>query len=498
MNSILNLEDYECCLNILSLSYKYLPEHLKPCFLYMGIFLENQEIRVLQLIKLWIAEGLVEPDRNSKSLEEIGQDYLKDLIDWNLVLVQKSGAIGNFKTCYLHDCIRDLCLRIAREEKFVYASRNHYIPQDILNEHRVILLGNHLSQEFDILYPLRCRTLICSGGNLPQLEDKSLHVLDAVHINSFEDIFQHADLRYIGCHTTSVCRVPSTISNLLSLQTIICCNSSMVSAPMEIWNMKHLRHVEFSEISLPDPPSSTAKPDEQILPCLHTFMRIVNFSCSAEVLWRMQRVKKLKIKYDGTEGDYCIANLHHFSMLESLKICFCLDTSKNLRLLRRLSFPISLRQLSLDNLKLRRADMNIVASLPNLEDLKLKGITSGSWWGRFRMGFCCLKSLKIVSGDEVGGVSHLLTIPLEIGDIPGLRVFEIRNIGAVTAISAAKMLVDRENYGIEGLQVKVSFMNKQEMLQFKRLQELSNWSISTNFTVEAGPEMRVRSDFWHT
>ncbi|KAL0357371.1 UNVERIFIED_CONTAM: putative late blight resistance proteinR1B-17 [Sesamum calycinum] len=71
--------------NILSLSYNHLPDHLRPCFLYMGAFPEDYEIRTSRLIKLWAAEGFVTPIPN-KSLEEAGKMHLKALVDRNLLL----------------------------------------------------------------------------------------------------------------------------------------------------------------------------------------------------------------------------------------------------------------------------------------------------------------------------------------------------------------------------------------------------------------------------
>ncbi|XP_031102033.1 putative late blight resistance protein homolog R1A-10 [Ipomoea triloba] len=41
---------------ILSLSYNYLPPHLKPCFHYFGVFPEDNVISVKRLINLWVAE----------------------------------------------------------------------------------------------------------------------------------------------------------------------------------------------------------------------------------------------------------------------------------------------------------------------------------------------------------------------------------------------------------------------------------------------------------
>ncbi|XP_057810295.1 putative late blight resistance protein homolog R1B-16 [Salvia miltiorrhiza] len=93
--SVLNLEDDERCLKILYMSYKQLPIHLKPCFLYMGVFPEDEEIAISGLIKYWVAEGFLKAPVSGKSLEEIAKEYLKDLVGRNLVL--RSAA--KFMTC---------------------------------------------------------------------------------------------------------------------------------------------------------------------------------------------------------------------------------------------------------------------------------------------------------------------------------------------------------------------------------------------------------------
>ncbi|KAL7153208.1 hypothetical protein ABFS83_04G150900 [Erythranthe nasuta] len=110
--SILNSREDENCSSILSLSYTYLPAHLKPCFLYMGIFPEDDEIRVSQLIKLWVAEGFIKSNE-SQSLEEIARGYLNDLIDRNLILKQLRSN-GRIKFCRIHDLLRDLSLKCIR------------------------------------------------------------------------------------------------------------------------------------------------------------------------------------------------------------------------------------------------------------------------------------------------------------------------------------------------------------------------------------------------
>ncbi|XP_047951628.1 putative late blight resistance protein homolog R1A-10 [Salvia hispanica] len=73
--------------NIFSLSYNHLPIYLKPCFLYMGAFPEDYEIKGSRLMSLWIAEGFVKSNGN-KSLEEVAKDYLKVLVERNLLWVR--------------------------------------------------------------------------------------------------------------------------------------------------------------------------------------------------------------------------------------------------------------------------------------------------------------------------------------------------------------------------------------------------------------------------
>ncbi|KAK4427070.1 putative late blight resistance proteinR1A-10 [Sesamum alatum] len=84
-------------MEILSLSYNCLPHHLKACFLYMGIFPEDYEIYVSQLIKLWIAEGFIKPV-TPKSFEEVADNYLKDLINRSLIQnLQTLSEVTDFK-----------------------------------------------------------------------------------------------------------------------------------------------------------------------------------------------------------------------------------------------------------------------------------------------------------------------------------------------------------------------------------------------------------------
>ncbi|GMP92800.1 hypothetical protein CsSME_00042882 [Camellia sinensis var. sinensis] len=80
-------------LDIIALSYNHLPCHLKPCFVYLGAFPEDPEISVQKLIWLWVAEGFIQ-NIGERSLEEVAEDYLMDIIQRRLVIVAQKRFDG--------------------------------------------------------------------------------------------------------------------------------------------------------------------------------------------------------------------------------------------------------------------------------------------------------------------------------------------------------------------------------------------------------------------
>ncbi|KAM3205781.1 hypothetical protein P3L10_029191 [Capsicum annuum] len=110
------------CLGVLSLSYHNLPNHLKPCFLSMGSFLEDYQVETWGLIQLWIAEGFIRRPESDKSLEEVAEDYLEDLISRNLIIVNKRRFSSEIKVCGMHDLVtsRAEALDVTRTRYYCY------------------------------------------------------------------------------------------------------------------------------------------------------------------------------------------------------------------------------------------------------------------------------------------------------------------------------------------------------------------------------------------
>ncbi|ERN05856.1 hypothetical protein AMTR_s00006p00263750 [Amborella trichopoda] len=102
---------------VLLLSYKDLPPLQRHCFLYCCLFPEDYNISRSQLVRQWIAEGFIE-GRPGMTEEEVAEEYFKDLLDRNLILVGRTGKSGQVRECRVHDVVRALGVSLLEREKF--------------------------------------------------------------------------------------------------------------------------------------------------------------------------------------------------------------------------------------------------------------------------------------------------------------------------------------------------------------------------------------------
>ncbi|KAM5554666.1 hypothetical protein ABKV19_022863 [Rosa sericea] len=91
------------------LSYMYLPSQLKHCFAYCSIFPKNYVFKTSELVYLWKAEDLLQPNKN-KTADEIGQDYFNDLISMSFFQVSSHSNLY-----IMHDLINDLASFVSGE-----------------------------------------------------------------------------------------------------------------------------------------------------------------------------------------------------------------------------------------------------------------------------------------------------------------------------------------------------------------------------------------------
>ncbi|KAK9987894.1 hypothetical protein SO802_028133 [Lithocarpus litseifolius] len=108
---------------VLALSYNDLPSHLKPCFLYLGHFPEDFEIPTKELIRMWHRGG------REDTMDDVGDRYLRELVQRCMVLVGKEGSLGRIKTCRMHDLMRDFCVSKAQDEDFLHFTNTFSMKQ---------------------------------------------------------------------------------------------------------------------------------------------------------------------------------------------------------------------------------------------------------------------------------------------------------------------------------------------------------------------------------
>ncbi|XP_073121213.1 putative late blight resistance protein homolog R1C-3 [Henckelia pumila] len=463
----LNMGGDGLCFEILYLSYKHLPVHLKPCFLYMATFPEDTEIRISRLVKLWVAEGILKPTR-SRSLEEIAEDNLKDLIDRNPIMIHSYGFSNKMKTCTIHDLLRDLSLREALKEKVLGVTMKHNLEKCsriIDNKHR--LITQRCSEEEKIKF---------SFAKLHRLRK----VLKMGYVCSDEEIALLVNFRYIDFTRTMFKNLLDTlesVSMLWNLQTIAISGWESIDPPAEIWEMPQLRHLkrDVGNFYLPVPPSTNSensRRDITVLKNLQTLYKIRSFRCTEEVVGRIPNLKKLGITYwqflNCFGWDYF--EVYNLALLHNLESLSLEGYEKNV--LQNVCFPPSLKKLTLERCGgVCWDDLTMVGSLPRLEVLNL--ISNGykrREWKSVEGQFLALKCLRIVNADveewiadgshfpsleklQLEFVRYLKEIPCGIGEIPTLGSISLYFCSESANSSARKILEDQQNLGNSDLKV---------------------------------------------
>ncbi|XP_062201946.1 putative disease resistance protein RGA4 isoform X2 [Phragmites australis] len=90
----------------LKLSFNYLPFDLQQCFSYCALFPEDYEFDSKELIHLWIGLGLLDTRDQNKRTEDIGEDYLNDLVDYGFF--QKNFEEDSHPYYLIHDLLHEL------------------------------------------------------------------------------------------------------------------------------------------------------------------------------------------------------------------------------------------------------------------------------------------------------------------------------------------------------------------------------------------------------
>ncbi|ONI22298.1 hypothetical protein PRUPE_2G119900 [Prunus persica] len=263
-------EGYEGVSWLLELSYDNLPYYLKLCFLYLAHFPEDCEIPVSTLTKLWMAEGFIS-SAAVEVMEDVSYMCLSELVGRCMVQVGKHGSSKKIKTCHLHDLMRDLCILKAKEGNFLHII-NYSASVEIKQtpNGRVRRLVIHLNEPFEayclgrdenygyvrsLLYFVPIDPYYYCYWNSKALRSllrdfTLLRVLKLENTSTGEklpgEIGNLVHLRFLSVRDSAIQAVPSSIANLVCLQTLdlrIRVGYVKIPNPNVFCKMEKLRHI---------------------------------------------------------------------------------------------------------------------------------------------------------------------------------------------------------------------------------------------------------------
>ncbi|GMP92851.1 hypothetical protein CsSME_00042926 [Camellia sinensis var. sinensis] len=193
-----------------------------------------------------------------------------DLIQRNLVIVARKRFDGRIKACRMHDLLRDLCLKKARETNFLWQAHNNKVTypsssHDYRTNIQCRRCINYDFEEFDHVSfgsysPVVVQSILCFNasdgskysnnvlnGLLFICETfKFLRVLDLCCAYGLfsRKLIELVNFRYLAITVGGSVQLPLSISNLSNLETLILFASmSEVTLSRNVWKIPKLRHL---------------------------------------------------------------------------------------------------------------------------------------------------------------------------------------------------------------------------------------------------------------
>ncbi|XP_057802310.1 putative disease resistance protein At1g59780 [Salvia miltiorrhiza] len=337
---------------VLNLSYESLPYYLKSCFLYMGIFQEDEDIDVDDLYPMWIAQGMISYENigdKDKTLYEIAELYLGELASRSIVQVEIYDGVTprrKYETCKLHDVVRELCLKLGRSEDFGTQSLEYQSGK--VSSHRKI---RHLAIHFRKEVQVEPDELTLTWGEDSNEHLRSLQMFS--HINSgvvefppqgivdFHKFKLLRDLVMVGfkfegrklskgiaslVHLKRLylkrCdfdKLPSSIRNLVYMDTLDLTYSMNIEVPnvfKEMLRLKHLFLPNYDEESIGSYRLTLDEGVIELETLCHLDSRVHDLKC----MNRMKNLRTFSTKIYDNESLSAI--IDGIALMEKLLVCF--------------------------------------------------------------------------------------------------------------------------------------------------------------------------------
>ncbi|WOH00144.1 hypothetical protein DCAR_0519502 [Daucus carota subsp. sativus] len=263
---------------VLGLSYDSLPPHLRHCFLCFANFNEDEVIKTQKLYTLWMAEGLISVEHKSerKMLLDIAESFMDELAHRSLVQVKKreneDKSWSKYKTCSVHDLIRDFCLSKAMEENFIKVVHSQQpLSKDELRASiaRRLCVNSYDESmlklcDQDMISHVRSLFIVkgipgCSKGFFlwpdKVLSLQKFKLLRILTVKQFElshhDMKMISELVYLKCLSLHGCKVeelPFSLSKLRNLEILDLAGSQVGKMANVLCKLKRLKYLYLPQM----------------------------------------------------------------------------------------------------------------------------------------------------------------------------------------------------------------------------------------------------------
>ncbi|KAH7676420.1 P-loop containing nucleoside triphosphate hydrolase protein [Dioscorea alata] len=232
------------------LSYQHLPPNIKQCFSYCSLFPLNHKFKKDNLVQMWMAEGLIQPQPGIR-IEDTGSQHF-------IYLIQRSLLQSSEGDYMMHSLVRRLAMAATLDESLCFSGTDkssnrrekvclrrlsiqsdtlemsEILDSGMLNKLRTLLFYRTISSSFEyhaLFAKLKCVRVIC-------LSDRRLSYLP-------ESIGSLKQLRYLDVSETAISNVPDELCSLHNLQTLkLSMSFSMEPLSKCMSDLVNLRHLK--------------------------------------------------------------------------------------------------------------------------------------------------------------------------------------------------------------------------------------------------------------
>uniref|UniRef100_A0A0E0JHR1 NB-ARC domain-containing protein n=1 Tax=Oryza punctata TaxID=4537 RepID=A0A0E0JHR1_ORYPU len=241
--------------HVLNLSYSNLCPELRTCLLYLSTFPEYCSIRKDDLIKQWIAEGLV-TEKFGYDQYEIAESYFNNLIRRSIINPVDIDDCGMVMSCRVHDLMLDLIISKSIEENFIailddqhtmrgsHEARRFtlHFNQDLENTEQNLALTrsvHHQTRSISVLGPIQCMLVISEFKYLRLLQIEVYYsYIDSYDLTHMREFFQLRYLRIRGI----LCKLPEKIGGLKYLETFDI-DDNVKNIPSDVCKLSSMAHL---------------------------------------------------------------------------------------------------------------------------------------------------------------------------------------------------------------------------------------------------------------